>query len=50
MDGEIHEPYEQVVIDVEEQHQGSVMEELGLRRGELTNMVPDGKGRIRLEF
>ncbi|HRH77749.1 MAG TPA: translational GTPase TypA [Cellvibrionaceae bacterium] len=50
VDGEIHEPYEQVVIDVEEQHQGSVMEELGLRRGELTNMVPDGKGRIRLEF
>jgi GTP-binding protein len=39
-----------VVIDVEEQHQGSVMEELGLRRGELTNMVPDGKGRVRLEF
>jgi GTP-binding protein len=50
VDGEIHEPYEQVVIDVEEQHQGSVMEELGLRRGELTNMVPDGKGRVRLEF
>jgi len=47
---EIHEPYEQVVIDVEEQHQGKVMEELGLRKGELTNMEPDGKGRIKLEF
>jgi GTP-binding protein len=50
VNGEIHEPYEQVVIDVEEQHQGKVMEELGLRRGELTNMEPDGKGRIKLEF
>ncbi|WP_020210765.1 translational GTPase TypA [Gilvimarinus chinensis] len=50
VDGEIHEPYEQVVIDVEEQHQGSIMEELGLRRGEMTNMEPDGKGRIKLEF
>ncbi|MGN0922301.1 MAG: translational GTPase TypA [Cellvibrio sp.] len=50
VDGEIHEPYEQVVIDVEEEHQGKVMEELGLRKGELTNMEPDGKGRIKLEF
>ena len=50
IDGEIQEPYEAVVIDVEEQHQGSVMEELGLRKGELTNMEPDGKGRVRLEF
>ncbi len=50
VDGEVHEPYEQVVIDVEEQHQGKVMEELGLRKGELTNMEPDGKGRIKLEF
>jgi len=48
--GELHEPFEQVVIDVEEQHQGSVMEELGLRKAELTNMEPDGKGRVRLEF
>ncbi|UZE95771.1 translational GTPase TypA [Alkalimarinus alittae] len=47
---EIHEPFEQVVIDVEEEHQGSIMEELGLRKGELTNMEPDGKGRVRLEF
>lgn len=47
---EIHEPFEQVVIDVEEEHQGSIMEEIGLRKGELTNMEPDGKGRVRLEF
>jgi GTP-binding protein len=50
VDGEIQEPYEQVVIDVEDQHQGSVMEELGMRKGEMTNMEPDGKGRVRLEF
>jgi len=50
VDGVMHEPYEQLVIDCEEQHQGSVMEELGLRRAELVNMVPDGKGRVRLEF
>lgn len=50
VDGEIHEPFEQVVIDVEEQHQGSIMEELGLRKAELTNMEPDGKGRVKLEF
>jgi len=50
VDGEIHEPYEQVVIDVEDQHQGSIMEEMGNRRAEMTNMTPDGKGRTRLEF
>ena len=50
VDGKMHEPFEQLVIDCEEQHQGSVMEELGLRRAELENMVPDGKGRVRLEF
>lgn len=50
IDGIIQEPFEAVVIDVEEQHQGSVMEELGLRKAELTNMEPDGTGRIRLEF
>jgi len=50
IDGQIQEPFEQVVIDVEEQHQGSIMEELGLRKAELTNMEPDGKGRVRLEF
>ena len=50
INGTIHEPFEQVVIDVEEKHQGSVMEELGMRKAELTNMEPDGKGRVRLEF
>lgn len=50
VDGQTQEPYENVVIDVEEQHQGSIMEEIGLRKGELTNMEPDGKGRIKLEF
>jgi GTP-binding protein len=50
VDGVMQEPYEQLVIDCEERHQGSVMEELGLRRAELENMVPDGKGRVRLEF
>jgi GTP-binding protein len=48
--GKIHEPYEMVVIDIEEQHQGSVMEEMGLRRGDLKNMEPDGKGRTKLEY
>jgi len=50
VDGAVHEPFEQVVIDVEEQHQGAVMEELGTRKAELTNMEPDGKGRVRLQF
>ena len=50
VDGEIQEPYEFVVIDVEDQHQGSIMEIMGLRRAELKNMVPDGRGRTRLEF
>jgi GTP-binding protein len=50
VNGVIEEPYEQVVIDIEEQHQGSIMEEMGLRKAELTNMEPDGKGRVRLAF
>ncbi len=50
VDGVMMEPYEQLLIDCEAEHQGSVMEELGNRKGELTNMVPDGKGRVRLEF
>jgi len=50
VDGQKCEPFELVVIDVEDQHQGSIMEEIGLRKGELTNMEPDGKGRTRLEF
>lgn len=47
-DGEKQEPYENVTIDIEEQHQGSVMEQMGLRKGDLSNMIPDGKGRVRL--
>lgn len=44
------EPYENVVIDIEQENQGAIMEKLGLRKAELTDMVPDGKGRIRMEF
>jgi len=50
VDGDIHEPFEQIVIDIEEQHQGSVMEEMGLRKADLVNMEPDGRGRTKLEF
>jgi len=50
IDGKMQEPFEVVVIDIEEQHQGPIMEEMGLRKAELTNMEPDGKGRMRLEF
>ena len=50
VNGEIHEPYEQVVIDIEEEFQGPIMEEMGLRKAELRDMVPDGKGRLKLEF
>ena len=49
-DGRITEPYEQVVVDVEEAHQGAIMEELGQRRANMNNMIPDGKGRVRMEF
>ena len=48
--GEWQEPYEQLTVDVEEQHQGSVMEKLGERGGDLQNMVPDGNGRVRLDY
>ena len=50
INGEIHEPFEQIVIDIEEQHQGSIMEEMGLRRADLQNTEPDGKGRLKLDF
>jgi GTP-binding protein len=50
IDGVMSEPYESLVIDCDEQHQGSVMEELGNRRAELQDMMPDGKGRVRLQF
>ena len=50
VDGEVSEPYEAVTIDIEEQHQGSLMEAIGERKGELKDMVPDGKGRVRLDY
>ena len=50
IDGVLQEPYEQLVVDLEEQFQGGVMEKLGTRRGQLKNMEPDGKGRVRLEY
>jgi GTP-binding protein len=50
IDGVKCEPYEMLTVDVEEEHQGGVMEELGRRRGELQDMQPDGKGRVRLEY
>ncbi|RLA23829.1 MAG: translational GTPase TypA [Gammaproteobacteria bacterium] len=48
--GELCEPYEFVTIEVEDENQGSVMEKLGERKAELKNMVPDGAGRVRLEY
>ncbi len=50
IDGVKQEPYEQVTVDVEERHQGAVMQRLGERAGELRDMVPDGKGRVRLDY
>jgi GTP-binding protein len=48
--GKLMEPFETLTIDVEEQHQGSMIEQLGMRKGEMTNMTPDGKGRTRVDF
>lgn len=50
IDGVLSEPYENLTVDIEEQHQGTVMEALAARKGDLTNMVPDGKGRVRLDY
>jgi len=50
VDGDVCEPIEQLTVDVEEQHQGAIMEALGTRKGELKNMSPDGKGRVRLDY
>ncbi|MCP3675095.1 MAG: translational GTPase TypA [Gammaproteobacteria bacterium] len=50
VDGVREEPWEHVTVDIEEQHQGSIMEKLGERKGNLQNMVPDGEGRVRLDF
>jgi len=48
--GETHEPYELLTVDIEDRHQGAIMEKLGARKGDLLNMEPDGKGRVRLEY
>jgi len=50
VDGEIHEPYEYIVIDIENEHQGSVMEEMGPRKAVLKNLEPNSGGRVKLEF
>jgi len=50
VNGEKHEPYEQLTVDVEDEHQGTVMERLGKRGGDLKDMSPDGKGRVRLDY
>ncbi len=50
IDGEKQEPYEHLVIDVELEHQGAIMESIGLRRGELQNMEQDDRGRVRIEY
>ena len=50
IDGVIQEPYEHIVIDIEEIHQGAIMEELGPRKAEIQNIESDNNGRIKLEF
>ncbi len=50
VDGKLQEPYESLVVDVEEEHQGAVIEELGKRRAEMQDMISDGKGRMRMTF
>jgi GTP-binding protein len=50
VNGEKHEPFESLTIDVEDTHQGGVMEELGRRKGDLLDMTPDGRGRTRMEY
>ena len=50
VNGEVQEPYENLTIDIESEHQGTIMEQLGSRRGELKNMMADDKGRVRLDY
>ncbi|MBS9439834.1 translational GTPase TypA [Photorhabdus noenieputensis] len=50
IDGRKQEPFEQVTLDIEEQHQGDVMQALGERKADLRDMLPDGKGRVRLDY
>ncbi|MBS28675.1 MAG: translational GTPase TypA [Alphaproteobacteria bacterium] len=50
VDGVLHEPWETLTVDIEEEHQGAVMELLGTRKAELKNMAPDGNGRVRIDY
>ncbi|MEE4638657.1 MAG: translational GTPase TypA [Wenzhouxiangella sp.] len=50
VDGEVHEPWESVVLDLEEGYQGAVMQAMGERKGQLKDMTPDGRGRVRLDY
>lgn len=50
IEGEVKEPYEHLVVDVEENHQGVIMEKLAMRKAQLRDMVPDGQGRVRLDY
>ncbi|MDY0136872.1 MAG: translational GTPase TypA [Thiomicrospira sp.] len=50
IDGEIQEPYETLTVDVPEENQGTIMEQLGMRKAVMTDMVPDGQGRVRIDF
>lgn len=50
VEGELCEPYETLTIDIEDAHQGAIMEKMGERRGKLLDMMPDGKGRVRIEY
>ena len=50
IDGEVQEPWETLTVDIEETHQGAVMQRLGERRGEVRTLVPDGQGRVRLDY
>ena len=49
VDGKLQEPYENVIFDIQEEHQGAIMEQIGLRKGEMTDMQLDDKGRMRIE-
>ena len=50
VDGEVHEPYENLTVDIADENQGSIMQALQERGGDLQSMTPDGKGRVRLDF
>ncbi len=50
IDGQSCEPFESLVLDIEEEHQGAIMQHLAARKGDLKNMVPDGKGRVRMDY